>query len=55
MGEPAIGLASLVEEQLFGDFREALAKLTPAQADEVYTAVRGFVVRHPLVNQKELG
>jgi len=54
MAEDVAGLASLVEEQLFGDFREALAKLTPAQADEVYTVVRGFVVRHPVVNQKEL-
>lgn len=54
LAEDVAGLASLVEEQLFGDFREALAKLTPAQADEVYTAVRGFVVRHPVVNQKEL-
>jgi REase associating with pPIWI_RE/pPIWI_RE three-gene island domain Y len=54
LAEDVAGLASLVEEQLFGDFREALAKLTPAQADEVYTAVRGFVVRHPVVNLKEL-
>lgn len=54
LAEDVAGLASLVEEQLFGDFREALAKLTPAQADAVYTAVRGFVVRHPVVNQKEL-
>lgn len=54
LAEDVAGLASLVEEQLFGDFREALAKLTPAQADEVYTAVRGFVVRHSVVNQKEL-
>jgi hypothetical protein len=54
LAEDVAGLASLVEEQLFGDFREALAKLTPAQADEGYTAVRGFVVRHPVVNQREL-
>lgn len=54
LAEDVAGLASLVEEQLFGDFREALAKLTPAQADDVYTAVRGFVVRHPVVNQKDL-
>lgn len=54
LAEDVAGLASLVEEQLFGDFREALGKLTPAQADEVYTAVRDFVVRHPVVNQKEL-
>lgn len=54
LAEDVAGLASLVEEQLFGDFREALAKLTPAQADEVYAAVRGFVVRHPVLNQKEL-
>lgn len=54
LAEDVAGLASLVEEQLFGDFREALAKLTQAQADEVYTAVRDFVVRHPVVNQREL-
>lgn len=54
LAEDVAGLASLVEEQLFGDFREALGKLTTSQADEVYTAVRGFVVRHPVVNQKEL-
>ncbi len=54
LAEDVAGLASLVEEQLFGDFREALAKLTPAQAEESYTAVRDFVVRHPVVHMKEL-
>lgn len=54
LAEDVAGLASLVEEQLFGDFREALAKLTPPQAEETYTAVRDFVVRHPVVNMKAL-
>ena len=54
LAEDVAGLASLVEEQLFGDFREALAKLTSSQADEAYTAVRSFVVRHPIVNQRQL-
>lgn len=54
LAEDVVGLASLVEERLFGDFREALAKLTPGQADEAYTAVRDFVVRHPVVHMKQL-
>jgi len=54
LAEDVAGLASLVEEQLFGDFREALAKLTPSQAEEAYTAVRDFVVRHPVVDMKAL-
>lgn len=54
LAEDVAGLASLVEEQLFGDFREALAKLPTSQADSVYTAVRGFVVRHPVVSLHEL-
>jgi hypothetical protein len=54
LAEDVASLSSLVEEQLFGDFREALAKLPPSQADAVYTAVRGFVVRHPVVRLKEL-
>lgn len=54
LSEDVAGLASLVEEQLFGDFREALSKLVPSQADAVYTAVRGFVVRHPVVRLHEL-
>jgi hypothetical protein len=54
LAEDVAGLASLVEEQLFGDFREALAKLAPSQGDAVYTAVREFVVRHPVVRIKEL-
>jgi hypothetical protein len=49
LAEDVAGLASLVEEQLFGDFREALAKLPASHADSVYTAVRSFVVRHPVV------
>lgn len=54
LAEDVAGLSSLVEEQIFGDFREALAKLPPSQADTVYTAVREFVVRHPVVRLKEL-
>lgn len=54
LAEDVTGLASLMEEQLFGDFREALAKLTPSQADEAYTAVREFVVRNPVVHMKKL-
>ena len=54
LAEDVAGLTSLVEEQLFGDFREALAKLPPSQADSVYTTVREFVVRHPVVRLKEL-
>lgn len=54
LAEDVAGLSSLVEEQLFSDFREALAKLSSAQADCVYTAVRSFVVRHPVVRMKEL-
>jgi hypothetical protein len=54
LAEDVAGLASLVEEQLFGDFREALAKLPPSKADGVYTVVRCLVVRHPVVRLKEL-
>lgn len=54
LAEDVAGLSSLMEEQLFGDFREALAKLPPSQADGVYTAVREFIVRRPVVRLKEL-
>lgn len=54
LAEDVAGTTSLVEEQLFGDFREALAKLAPSQADAVYTAVREFAVRHPVVTLHEL-
>ncbi len=54
LAEDVASISSLVEEQLFGDFREALGKLPTAQADAVYTTVRSFVVRHPVVRLHEL-
>ena len=54
LAEDVAGLSSLVEEQLFGDFQASLGKLPAAHADAVYTAVRGFVVRHPVVRLNEL-
>ena len=54
LAEDVAGLSSLVEEQLFGDFKESLGKLPAAHAESVYTTVRDFVVRHPVVRLHEL-
>ena len=45
------GMASLFEEQVFSVFVEILAKLPKAEADRLYTRVREFAVRHPVVTQ----
>jgi len=43
------GLTAGIEEQLFLKFMEILARFPDERADEYYTAVRQFVVRHPVV------
>lgn len=48
------GMASLFEEQVFSAFVEILAKLPKSEADRLYTRVREFAVRHPVVAQSDL-
>ncbi|MDX8126446.1 hypothetical protein QLH52_04080 [Methylomonas sp. OY6] len=43
------GLTTGLEEQLFLKFMELLARFPEHRADQYYTSVREFVVRHPVV------
>jgi hypothetical protein len=55
--ELARGFSTLtagVEEQLFAKFREALDKHPKSSANSYYTALREFVVRHPLATSDEI-
>ncbi|MHB8254299.1 MAG: restriction endonuclease-related protein [Acidiferrobacter sp.] len=55
--ELAKGFFSLtagIEEQLFAKFREALEKHPKASATDYYTAIREFVIRHPLADGGEI-
>jgi hypothetical protein len=55
--ELARGFSTLtagVEEQLFANFREALDKHPKSSANEYYTALREFVVRHPVATADEI-
>jgi hypothetical protein len=55
--ELAKGFSTLVagvEELLFGSFVEMLEKQSKASAYEYYTAVRGFIVRHPVATGAQI-
>lgn len=48
------GLTSTLEEQLFIRFMEVLARFPERRANSDYTAIREFVVRHPVVPLEKL-
>lgn len=48
------GLAGLFEEQVFSAFIEILTKLPQRECDRLYTLLREFCVRHPVVRQQDL-
>jgi hypothetical protein len=48
------GMTSLLEEQVFGSFQDALSKQPQRLANDYYTAVRTFVVRNPVVTRAQL-
>ena len=48
------GLAGLFEEQVFSAFIEILTKLPQRECDRLYTLLREFCVRHPIVRQSDL-
>jgi hypothetical protein len=48
------GMTSLLEEQVFAAFRDALSKQPQRLANDYYTAVRTFVVRNPVVTRTQL-
>ena len=55
--ELAKGFSTLtagIEEQLFAKFREALEKHPKPSATQYYTAIREFVIRHPLADGEEI-
>lgn len=55
--ELAKGFSTLtagVEEQLFSKFREELQRHPKTSANQYYTAIREFVVRHPLADGEEI-
>lgn len=55
--ELAKGFSTLtagVEEQLFSKFREELQRHPKTSANQYYTAIREFVVRHPLADSDEI-
>lgn len=48
------GMTSLLEEQVFAAFQDALSKQPQRLANDYYTAVRTFVVRNPVVTRTQL-
>jgi hypothetical protein len=48
------GLAGLLEERIFESLKEALGKQTDTEADRLYSDIREYVVRHPVVGREEL-
>jgi len=48
------GLSGLFEEQVFSSFIEILSKLPKVESDRLYTLLREFSVRHPIVSQQDL-
>lgn len=48
------GMTSLLEEQVFAAFQDALSREPQQLANEYYSTVRTFVVRHPVVARAQL-
>jgi hypothetical protein len=48
------GLSGLFEEQVFSSFIEILSKLPQFESDRLYTLLREFAIRHPIVSQQDL-
>lgn len=48
------GLSGLFEEQVFSSFIEILSKLSQVESDRLYTLLREFSIRHPIVSQQNL-
>jgi len=48
------GLSGHFEEQVFSSFIEILAKLPKTESERLYTSLREFSVRHPVVSQQDL-
>lgn len=48
------GMTSLLEEQVFAAFQDALSRQPQRLADQYYSVVRTFVVRNPVVTRTQL-
>lgn len=48
------GITSSLEDRLFGKFMELIGKFPDSAGNTYYTAVREFVVRHPLCSLEEM-
>ena len=48
------GLSGLFEEQVFSSFIEILSKLPQFESDRLYTLLREFSIRRPIVSQQDL-
>jgi hypothetical protein len=48
------GMTGLLEEQIFSAFKEILSKLPTHESNRLYTTLREFSIRHPIVSQHAL-